>query len=327
MTGKHIPALLATSAEFTKMKVRNKEELAILQRIKGNDAVKDYIKPNVQVKPVCLLVGYMFDLLKEDDFKNEGIKQDLENILKGFPSYMDIMLQQTLMLSQLGRMGRSPKKITAKNVMTQIQFSQNLMQLGYVNKDPFMQLPGFGADECAQAKKVTNGKGFFAYCRLPKEDRRGFADSVFGKENAAAKFEEQEKVIEALPLVKLTMTAFVEGEDEIVVGDILTCKLEVKYFNLEKGQKSGYVHSMQYPYLKRDGWYLLITDDTFTSLASIEKISVTDDLYVKEFKERVRRPGKISFTAVLTNDSYKGLDQFSKVEVDVIAESKNRVEF
>jgi hypothetical protein len=123
MTGKHIPALLATSAEFTKMKVRNKEELAILQRIKGHDAVKDYIKPNVQVKPVCLLVGYMFNLLKEDDFKNEGIKQDLENILKGFPSYMDIMLQQTLMLSQLGRMGRSPKKITAKNVMTQIQFS------------------------------------------------------------------------------------------------------------------------------------------------------------------------------------------------------------
>jgi hypothetical protein len=31
------------------------------------------------------------------------------------------------------------------------------------------------------------------------------------------------------------MTAFVEGEDEIVVGDILTCRLEVKYYNLAKG--------------------------------------------------------------------------------------------
>lgn len=153
------------------------------------------------------------------------------------------------------------------------------------------------------------------------------SEGIFGKEHAAAKFSEQEKVIDALPLVKLTMTAFVEGEDEIVVGDILTCKLEVKYFNLKKGQKSGYVHSLQYPFLKRDGWYLLITDESFTSLASIEKISVTDDTYVKEFKERVRRPGRISFTAVLTNDSYKGLDQFSKVDVDVIAESKNRVEY
>ena len=36
-----------------------------------------------------------------------------------------------------------------------------------------------------------------------------------------------------LPLVKLTMTAFVEGEDEIVVGDILTCKLRVDYHNLD----------------------------------------------------------------------------------------------
>ena len=49
------------------------------------------------------------------------------------------------------------------------------------------------------------------------------------------KFEEQEKCIESLPLVKLEMSAEVEGEDEIVVGDILTCKLTVEYFNLEKG--------------------------------------------------------------------------------------------
>ena len=43
------------------------------------------------------------------------------------------------------------------------------------------------------------------------------------------------------------MTAFVEGEDEIVVGDIMTCKLRVDYFNLKDGEKSGYVHSKHYP--------------------------------------------------------------------------------
>jgi len=55
-----------------------------------------------------------------------------------------------------------------------------------------------------------------------------------------------------MPIVKITMTAFVDGEDDIVVGDILTCKLRVDYLNLEKGQKSGYVHSRHYPYLRRD---------------------------------------------------------------------------
>lgn len=123
------------------------------------------------------------------------------------------------------------------------------------------------------------------------------------------------------------MTAFVEGEDEIVVGDILTCKLRVDYFNLEAGQRSGYVCSKSYPYLKRDNWFLIITDESFTGLAAIEKLQVTDNFYEKEFKERIQRPGKIAFTSILTNDSYKGLDQFSKVEINVVAEAKNRVMF
>ena len=58
---------------------------------------------------------------------------------------MDIMLSQTMMLSQAFKMGKSPKRITAKNVMTQIQFSQNLMQGGWINKDAYQQLPGFDA--------------------------------------------------------------------------------------------------------------------------------------------------------------------------------------
>jgi hypothetical protein len=104
------------------------------------------------------------------------------------------------------------------------------------------------------------------------------------------------------------MTAFVEGEDEIVVGDILTCKMRVDYYNIEKGQKSGYVHSKNYPYLKKDNWFLIITDETFTNLAAVEKLEIRDNFFEKEFKERISRPGKISFTAILTNDSYKGLD-------------------
>lgn len=130
-----------------------------------------------------------------------------------------------------------------------------------------------------------------------------------------------------MPIVKLTMTAFVEGEDEIVVGDVLTCKLRVDYLNLEDGEKSGYVHSKHYPFLKRDSWYLLITDESFTNLATVEKIVTTKNYYEKEFKERIQRPGKISFTAVLGNDSYKGLDQIEKVEVNVVSQPQNRKTF
>ena len=47
-------------------------------------------------------------------------------------------------------------------------------------------------------------------------------------------------------------------------------------------------------------------------------------MYEKEFKERIQRPGKISFTAILTNDSFKGLDQSDKVEVNVVEQAVNR---
>jgi hypothetical protein len=149
------------------------------------------------------------------------------------------------------------------------------------------------------------------------------APEIFGSDHVA-KFEDQEKCIEALPLVKLKMEAFVDGEDEVVVGDILTCKLTVDYIKLEKGTRSGYVHSKHYPYLKKDNWFLIITDEQFMGLAAVEKLTVTGNTYVKEFKERIQRPGKISFTAILTNDSFKGLDQQSKVEVEVVETAVNR---
>jgi hypothetical protein len=177
-------------------------------------------------------------------------------------------------------------------------------------------------------KNKLNGMTLFNYCMKKPDERADLLKAVFeGHKNVDEVISEQEKCIAALPLVKLTMTAEVEGEDEIAVGDILTCKLRVDYYNIQKGQKQGYVHSKQYPYLKRDNWFLIITDESFTNLAAVEKLEIRDNFFEKEFKERVQRPGKISFTAILTNDSYKGLDQFRKVEVNCVAEAKNRVMF
>lgn len=122
----------------------------------------------------------------------------------------------------------------------------------------------------------------------------------------------------------LTLTAVVEGEDEVSVGDILTCKVRVDFKNLSKGQKSGYVHSKHYPFLKRDSWYLIITDKNETGLATIEKLVVSEDFYEKKFQEKIHSPGKIAFKAMLMNDSYRGLDRSCDVEVNVLAAPVNR---
>jgi hypothetical protein len=47
MIDKHIPGILAHSSEFINMKVRSKDELEVLKRIKQEDKVKEAIpKPN-----------------------------------------------------------------------------------------------------------------------------------------------------------------------------------------------------------------------------------------------------------------------------------------
>jgi hypothetical protein len=63
-------------------------------------------------------------------------------------------------------------------------------------------------------------------------DERKYISQFIYNNDFEKKFDEQEKCISALPLVKLSMEAYVEGEDEVVVGDILTCKLRVECYNL-----------------------------------------------------------------------------------------------
>jgi hypothetical protein len=221
---------------------------------------------------------------------------------------MEVMLGETMKLAHMFKMGQSPKRITAKNIMTLIQFSQNFMQGGWIHKDPFQQLPGFDQVSAGKMKNRLN-KNLYQYCTMDKQERIEHFKAIMGeKPDLNQMVEQQEKCIDALPLVKLTMTAEVEGEDEIVVGDILTCKLRAEFRDMPKGQKTGYVHSKNYPFLKRDNWFLIITDENFISLAAIEKFTSSDHFFEKEFKERIGRPGKISFTAILANDSYKGLD-------------------
>ena len=69
---------------------------------------------------------------------------------------------------------------------------------------------------------------------MTEMQRKSIFYQIFGKDEA--RFIEQEKVIDCLPLVNLKIEAFVPGEDDIVVGDILTCKLRVDYKNLKKGE-------------------------------------------------------------------------------------------
>ena len=75
-------------------------------------------------------------------------------MLKSIPHLLDILLEQTLLLNQLFRQGRSPRRIIAKNVLTIVQFQQNLFAGTGINKDPYSQIPGFGEAECKRIQSL-----------------------------------------------------------------------------------------------------------------------------------------------------------------------------
>jgi hypothetical protein len=81
---------------------------------------------------------------------------------------------------------------------------------------------------------LPKGTTLYKYALMSKEERQIIFTIVVGDDNS--KFLEHEECISALPLVKLTMSAVTEGEDDVCVGDLITCKMRVDYVNLKKGE-------------------------------------------------------------------------------------------
>lgn len=118
-----------------------------------------------------------------------------------------------------------------------------------------------------------------------------------------------ECAIQHFPLIDLKVEAYVEGENEIAVGDLLTIKITVNQENLKEGEEVGFVHSNKFPFLKRSSWYLIFADSTESDFLAMEKLVIKEKIFVKEMKDPLRVPGKLNMNVILKNDSYKGFDK------------------
>lgn len=118
--------------------------------------------------------------------------------------------------------------------------------------------------------------------------------------------------------------------------DVVTLRFTVKYSNLPDGQAPGYVHSDVFPFLKRQKWYLIVTDAlTKEQVVSFNQFSFKKHKQDKPdeetnedsneaiimIKQRFGKAGKFAFHAFFMCDSYIGFDKevdlhFSVIEVE-----------
>ena len=67
-------------------------------------------------------------MLRMSEAEEEAIKEELNYVLSKAPYLMEQMLQMAMILAMEFKFGRSRKRINARNVLTLITFSQNLIQ-------------------------------------------------------------------------------------------------------------------------------------------------------------------------------------------------------
>jgi len=128
------------------------------------------------------------------------------------------------------------------------------------------------------------------------------------------------------PTIKLTLEAYVEGETNIVLGDVLTIKVSVVRENLGENEEAGTVHSNEFPFLKSEGWYLILCEPESEALIAAEKFVMKEKESEKTFRMQASRPGNFKVQAQLISDSYKGLDAEYKLEYTVQKDDPSRVE-
>jgi hypothetical protein len=101
---------------------------------------------------------------------------------------------------------------------------------------------------------ITNSS-IDTYCRLSKADRAKLQLGL-----SAEQQKDIEALIKVLPVIDVSAVACTEGETEMTQSDAITLQFKLKLPNLDPREYPGYVHSQEYPFLKKQAWWILITD-------------------------------------------------------------------
>jgi translocation protein SEC63 len=123
--------------------------------------------------------------------------------------------------------------------------------------------------------------------------------------------------------VELKAEVEVEDEDEMVVGDVATVKVQLKRRNLQEKEAMGPVHAPFFPEPKFEEWWLILVESASTKIIGFEKLRDTSAVCNAKLNFQIPRPGQHAYTLHAMCDSYAGLDQ--KVDLKFVAKTENEV--
>lgn len=168
------------------------------------------------------------------------------------------------------------------------------------------------------------------FCKLSAQQRLGLGILP------AEKMNDVEALVRVLPHVVCTAKCFTENQEEMFASDFITWQFKVQYPSLSEKEFPGYVHSKAFPFLKKQAWYVMVTDESKQRIIFVQKIMLRatkneegrianiEEIQkeplneaIFELRQRLGRPGQYRFLVTFMNDSYMGFDQSILMEFTV----------
>lgn len=208
--------------------------------------------------------------------------------------------------------------------------------------DPLQQIPQFTPENIKKFKKIAKehqlpNTSIDTFCRLTPEKRKELG--IFSPTELA----EVEKVVKIMPVIDCEVDVFTEGEKEMTQTDAITIRLKLTLRNFSEKEFPGYVHSHNYPYLKKPSFWVIISDvskdRTIMAYKVVFRSQKQDEIRLKkrkeidqeplnyeviEFRQRFNVVNKFSFIATFISDSYVGFDQEVPINFEIVPEDPTR---
>mmetsp|Transcript_14174 Transcript_14174/g.20947 ORF Transcript_14174/g.20947 Transcript_14174/m.20947 type:complete len:626 (+) Transcript_14174:156-2033(+) len=318
--------VLAGSAEFRALnKPHKNEEKEIkkiyLEMLKGpkEEIVLQKLRYEhpIIMKGVVLLISHL--TRRDIDPK---LQKDLKKMLLKSPELIEAMVELTVSRRWLF------------TTMAIIDFSQRLVQGLWTKTNNLMQLPhvtNFEVKSIAAGKDAPKSlSAFLARESKAMEQAEGGQVEEDGKplvpiKSCFAKMSEEKQrdiraAIKAIPQVTMNVMTFVEDEEEIAEGDMVTIKVTITRNNLKEGEKCPPVYAPHFPSAREEGWWVLLASMRNKQVLSYGHVISTGKVTTKEIKLLApSQPTTVQLDLFFKSDSYIGLDQKLEVKFDVIS--------
>ncbi|KAL8426439.1 hypothetical protein Efla_005493 [Eimeria flavescens] len=291
---KSLPELLAASGESRAMKTERTDD-------KDMEEIRSQIGPlrkQIFNMPIIARNCYLLHahMQRLHSLMSPRLLEKVHQLLKDSLPVTQCMMEISVLSDWI---------LTAQSVL---EFRRSLIQAIEGRSQSLMQIPHY--DDSFTRR--------FHRDKHPVRDLGSFlsqeraVDFLSEKENADIK-----AFCNHVPRVELKADVVVDDEDEIVVGDIATCRITLTRKNLKEGEAAGAVHAPYFLEPKYEEWWLFLQEKTDSPsggrLINFVKSRNLERVVKETLQFRVGRPGKNTLTLVAVCDSYDGVD----VSIDV----------